>query len=618
MQRYPEAAAREVALLQWVESHPVGDLWTADDARWATALARAEAAQRPGTDLQRARARHAAKRLGERDEGLALHLREGLWSWRWPLRAALLGLLLGVGLERLGGPQMNLLALPLWGVLALQLLGYALFVVTSLARWPLLGMQGLWPRWLARTAAGERARAVRLHWLRCSHALQLARGALIWHAALLGLSLGLIAGLYGRALQREYVIGWESTFLQAEQVQVLADRVLAPAAWFTGVPVPPVAGLRHGAAQAPRSPAAPWLHLLAATVLLVALPRVALAASGSLRAWRLGRALPLPGGPRDLRLAVVDTASRGMAAPLHRAGEALSTPEGDRLLLSQHALAPPPASADWVLDASLLPPPEAGWPAVRDTLRTLAPPERWRASWQRLLAAWEAEQLARVDTAAARIADALLAMLAVRVDLAHPDDAPAALQQALQPLLAAADADLRQLHERERSADLPVTVNAPGVVHQPLPRAKSALWGSVVGGALVGLKADIASGGLTLGGGALTGALVGGLGAAGLSDWWNRQRDRRSPRVELDADALPPLAEALLARWLALLPHLVSEAELRAALPPLPTGPAVDTVPPWVRAAAWQLVGAGSPAPEVRPSRPPAAGANAPDAGAPR
>ena len=60
----------------------------------------------------------------------------------------------------------------------------------------------------------------------------------LWHVGLIGLNLGLIAGLYLRALGMEILIGWESTYLDAAQVQRLADVLLAPAALFTGLAVP--------------------------------------------------------------------------------------------------------------------------------------------------------------------------------------------------------------------------------------------------------------------------------------------------------------------------------------------------------------------------------------------
>lgn len=581
---YGEAAAREIALLQWAESNAVGDLWNADDARWATALARASGPQR---DFRRERARFAAKRLGERDERLLAFTRRPLWSGSWPGRALLLGLILGVGIERLGGAQLNLLALPLWGVLALQLLGYGVFVLSRGRRLPLTG---LWQRWIAGRANqdhSDRLASLSALWLQLSRPLQLARGALLWHALLLGLSVGMVMGLYARGLQREYVIGWESTFLETAQVQRLADTVLAPAAFFSGVAVPDVAPLRHGAGQVPRGPARDWLHLLAVTVLLVALPRAALAASSALRAGRLARALPLPlgRGPRDIRLAVIDPGARLAGSLLGDNGERLSSPEGDRLLVQRLDAAPTPVSTPWwraapppahdlVVDAAALPEGSPGWPAQRRQLQAVALPAALQPAWDRLLAAWLAQQAQREQQALALMSSSLVALSTLRVELpagAEPASAaPAALQQALQPLLDELAQALHALYGSAPASGPTQGLDAHQQLQLPLPAGRNALLGGVAGGvasgALVGLKADLASGGLSLGAGAVTGALIGGLGAAGLTDWLNRRLDRKTASLSLDAAALPVLAEAVLARWLGAIPHPVDAARLAAVI----------------------------------------------------
>jgi hypothetical protein len=80
---------------------------------------------------------------------------------------------------------------------------------------------------------------------------------------------------------------------------------------------------------------------------------------------------------------------------------------------------------------------------------------------------------------------------------------------------------------------------------------KAALWGGAVSGALVGLKADILSGGLTLGGGLLAGGLLGALGAAGLARCVNIVRGTDRSWVAWNAQALDQMLEAALLRYLA-------------------------------------------------------------------
>jgi hypothetical protein len=84
-----------------------------------------------------------------------------------------------------------------------------------------------------------------------------------------------------------------------------------------------------------------------------------------------------------------------------------------------------------------------------------------------------------------------------------------------------------------------------------MDEGKAALWGGMVSGALVGLKADILSGGLTLGGGLLAGGLIGALGAAGLARCVNLVRGTDRSWVAWNAQSLDQMLEAALLRYLA-------------------------------------------------------------------
>ena len=84
-----------------------------------------------------------------------------------------------------------------------------------------------------------------------------------------------------------------------------------------------------------------------------------------------------------------------------------------------------------------------------------------------------------------------------------------------------------------------------------MDEGKAALWGGMVSGALVGLKADLLSGGLTLGGGLLAGGLIGALGAVGLARCVNLVRGTDRSWVAWNAEALGQLLEAALLRYLA-------------------------------------------------------------------
>lgn len=74
-------------------------------------------------------------------------------------------------------------------------------------------------------------------------------------------------------------------------------------------------------------------------------------------------------------------------------------------------------------------------------------------------------------------------------------------------------------------------------VTQHLSEGKAAVWGGLVTGALAGLKADLATGGLSLGGGLIAGGVLGALGAAGLARGYNLVR-RSEHTVVMWAEAI--------------------------------------------------------------------------------
>ncbi len=87
--------------------------------------------------------------------------------------------------------------------------------------------------------------------------------------------------------------------------------------------------------------------------------------------------------------------------------------------------------------------------------------------------------------------------------------------------------------------------------HRRVPEGRAAMLGGAVTGALAGLKADIATGGLTLGGGMLAGGLLGALGAAGMARGVNLVRGTGQSWVGWGVAAMPALVEAALLRYLA-------------------------------------------------------------------
>ncbi len=90
---------------------------------------------------------------------------------------------------------------------------------------------------------------------------------------------------------------------------------------------------------------------------------------------------------------------------------------------------------------------------------------------------------------------------------------------------------------------------------EPLDEGKAALWGGALSGALVGLKADLASGGLTLGGGLLAGGVIGALAAAGAVRGVNQVRGLEQPQLAWDARVLDALVASALLGYLAIAHH---------------------------------------------------------------
>jgi hypothetical protein len=84
-----------------------------------------------------------------------------------------------------------------------------------------------------------------------------------------------------------------------------------------------------------------------------------------------------------------------------------------------------------------------------------------------------------------------------------------------------------------------------------LDETGSAVAGGVIAGALTGLKADLASGGLTLGGGLIVGSIIGALGAGGGARLVNRLRGRDRSTLRWEPAVLDALYADALLRYLA-------------------------------------------------------------------
>jgi hypothetical protein len=242
----------------------------------------------------------------------------------------------------------------------------------------------------------------------------------------------------------------------------------------------------------------------------------------------------------------------------------------------------------------------ARWPAVREVLPLDAFARCWvhegtllaalarvlegeqAAAMARLAACWTAQREAQFAQSLDVLAAGLARLGAARVELegaaglgerlrrigvplgagaaaagGPAEEAQQRLAERLQGELAADTAQLLALHglqgEAGRAALEQVLerVAGQGQAHRRVPEGRAAVLGGALTGALAGLKADIATGGLTLGGGLLAGGLLGALGAAGLARGLNVMRGRDRDWVGWSDAAMQSIAEAALLRYLA-------------------------------------------------------------------
>ena len=140
-------------------------------------------------------------------------------------------------------------------------------------------------RWWQRSTGSGPLRVASRRWAELSTALTLTRIAALLHVAAAALAIGLLGSMYLRGLVLDYRAGWQSTFLDAADVHRVLAPLLAPASAVTGIAVPDAAAHRAmrltAPAQPASAPAAPWIHLYAATLAMaVVLPRLRAGAGG--------------------------------------------------------------------------------------------------------------------------------------------------------------------------------------------------------------------------------------------------------------------------------------------------------------------------------------------------
>jgi hypothetical protein len=202
-------------------------------------------------------------------------------------------------------------------------------------------------------------------------------------------------------------------------------------------------------------------------------------------------------------------------------------------------------------------------------------PEPKQPAYARLAAAWKAHNLRRYHealqvvasqlAAAARDIEAIpseeagllqTALKAVRLgkgEAKRQEAAMARLVERLNEGIARATGRLLTLHRLDpgEAGRINARVRDNFHVRAPLDKTQAGLLGAVVSGAATGLGADLMAGGLTLGGGALLGAIVGALTMAGAAWGFNTTTDRKQPSVEFAPAFLRTLMVSSVLRYLA-------------------------------------------------------------------
>lgn len=327
-------ALRTILLVKSVEDHdPDGVMLTLAEREAATreALRRhpaADAAERGRRDAHawrvvesRAEALHA--RLVDRHPVVARTVSLETRAVQASLVVVVLGFLGGLALSVADSRvRIEILAFPLLGLVLWNLVVYLLLALAALwRRAPTRGGASgagrgldwiIWPgRWGWRRAAALIRQAAFHHrplaaalrsysdaWWPHAQPMLLRQGKRVFHLAAAAAALGLVGGLYVRGIALEYRAGWESTFLGPAQVRGLLHGLYGPASAVTGIALPGTDAqieALHWRGGAGGAPAAPWIHLVAATALLcVVLPRLLLAAWTTVDLARVSRKLVVP------------------------------------------------------------------------------------------------------------------------------------------------------------------------------------------------------------------------------------------------------------------------------------------------------------------------------------
>lgn len=263
------------------------------------------------------------------------------------------------------------------------------------------------------------------------------------------------------------------------------------------------------------------------------------------------------------------------------------------------------------------------WVQERMLLQVVADalPASKRAAFARLASAWTAARQLQFEQAMAAIAQPIARAACDRARLPEAGfreslrgvgeaigiaghGADGARETAMSALAQRLDADIRAstdrliaIHQLQGRAAAVVTARlADSVVTEaPVDARKAAIVGGFLSGALTGLAADLAAGGLTFGAGLLAGGVVGALGAAGAARGFNLVRGTTEASLRWGDDFVAALVPAAILRYLAVAHYGRGRGEWTAAEHPalwrdvvtaaVAKHPRLLSSPPWAQRA---------------------------------
>ncbi len=194
------------------------------------------------------------------------------------------------------------------------------------------------------------------------------------------------------------------------------------------------------------------------------------------------------------------------------------------------------------------------WVQEDALFQALAPhlPEHLLPAHQRLVAQWWHLQVGRFRASMAAMAPALLSAAEVqRGPAAELPEALARRAAQCQQALTRALLDQHGLHGEAGRAHWQALERSLLQVRSPVNTTQAGWIGAISSGAATGLGADLMSGGLSMGAGALIGALAGAVTFAGAALAANRLRGVDMPEARLSAEAWQELVEVALCTYLA-------------------------------------------------------------------